>query len=113
LRVVLNHSIEDKLISANPAARVGKFFKNAKVRHEAIQPLSAEEVPVFLEAVVKHSRERYPLFLCAIHTGLRSGELAGLQWNDIDWNGKFLMVRRSISKIGKVTPTKTQKIRRV
>jgi integrase len=112
-RAVMNHAIEDKLISANPGARVGKFFKNAKVRHEEIQPLSAEEVPIFLETTARHSRERYPLFLCAIHTGLRSGELAGLKWNDIDWNGKFLMVRRSISKTGKVTPTKTAKIRRV
>ena len=44
---------------------------------------------------------------------MRAGELAGLQWGDIDWNGKFMMVRRSIGKNRKVYPTKTNKVRRV
>jgi integrase len=52
------------------------------------------------------------LFLCAIHTGLRSGELAGLQWGDLDENGKFLVVRRGIVR-GKVNPTKSGKVRKV
>ena len=43
----------------------------------------------------KLSRKHYALFLAAIHTGMRSAELAGLQWGDIDFNGKFLTVRRS------------------
>ena len=33
----------------------------------------------------------------AIHTGVREGELAGLQTGDIDFNGKYLVVRRSIA----------------
>jgi len=70
---------------------------------------------VFLQAVLerKVSRQHYPLFLCAIHTGLRSGELAGPKWGDIDFRGKFLTVRREIV-LGKIiATTKTDKIRRV
>lgn len=62
--------------------------------------------------MVERSPEYYPLFLCAIHTGLRSGELARLQWGDIDFNGYFLVVRRSIVH-GRIQPTKTDKTRRV
>ena len=32
--------------------------------------------------------------LTLFHTGLRSAELAGLQWNDIDFHGKLISVRR-------------------
>jgi integrase len=112
LTAVLNSAIEDGIISENPAKRLTKFYKSAPVMHEEIQPLTHEEVPLFLETTLQHSPEYYPLFLCAIHTGLRSGELTGLQWGDIDWSGKFLTVRRNIVR-GNVHRTKTGSTRRV
>jgi integrase len=60
------------------------------------------------------SLERYTLFLCAIHTGLRAGEQLALEWGDIDWKGKFLSVERSYDRVHrKVVPTKTKKHRRI
>jgi integrase len=32
---------------------------------------------------------------CAALTGMRQGELLGLQWGDVDWNSKQLFVRRT------------------
>jgi integrase len=52
----------------------------------------------------KMNRERPPL-------GCRAGELAGLQWGDLDFNVKFPLNRRGSGKLG--TKTKTGKIRRV
>jgi len=52
------------------------------------------------------------LFLCALHTGMRSGELAGLQWGDIDFNGKYVIVRRNFTR-GRIEKTKTGQVRRV
>jgi integrase len=51
-------------------------------------------------------------FICASHTRMIAGELAGLWWGDSDWKGKFLMFRRSVRK-GIVNPTKTGKKRRI
>jgi len=48
----------------------------------------------------------------AFRTGMRMGELLALQWGDIDWKGRYIEFRRSY-KLGKITPTKTGKIRRV
>ncbi len=112
LRTVFNHAREERIISDNPAASVGKFFKQAKRVHERIEPLTFEEVPIFLETAFDNFRVHYPVFLCAIHTGMRSGELAGLQWGDVDFNGKFLIARRSIVN-GRINPTKTDKQRRI
>jgi len=115
LCALLNHALEDGLIQHNPARRLGKFYKQAEQRHKEIEPLTAEEVPAFLTAVLERngSRSHYPLFLCAIHTGLRSGELAALKWGDIDWNGKFLTVRRSYVRGKVIEKTKTDKVHRV
>ena len=50
LCAVLNHAIEDELIMRNPAARCTKFYAGAPGTEE-IQPLTAEEVGLFLKAV--------------------------------------------------------------
>jgi integrase len=117
---MFSHAIEDEIITGNPATRMPKYFRQAHVVHDEILPLSPEEVSIFLSAAIEHDQakrysdvpEYYPLFLCAVHTGMRSGEISGLQWGDIDWNGKFITVRRTI-KDGKVHMPKTSKMRRV
>lgn len=43
--------------------------------------------------------------------GLRRGELAGIQWNDIDGDG-ILHIRRSINSMGEITVGKTKNARR-
>lgn len=120
LSSLFNTAIEDELITANPAARLGRYYKQAKSTHEEIQPLTDKEVILFLKASSardakkrKNAPEYYPLFLTAIHTGLRAGEMKGLKWSDLDQNGSFLTVRRSIDKDGNVNKPKNDKSRRV
>jgi integrase len=112
LTAVMNHAKEDGIISTNPAGGMGRLYKQAPIVHEEIQPLTHQEVLLFLEIARIHFAEFFPLFLCAIHTGLRSGELAGLQWGDIDFVSKFLTVRRNFTR-GRIEKTKTDQIRRV
>ena len=65
----------------NPAERSGRAYREAPKRHDEINPLTAEEVPLFLQTILVDPiwREHYTLFLCGLHTGLRPGELAGLK----------------------------------
>jgi len=111
LRIVYTQAIEDKVVSANPAQRLGTFYRQASVKHEEITPLTEEESLLFLGTTLKYRSKQYPLFLCALHTGMRSGELAGVQWPDVDWHGKFLEVRRQVV-LGEVTNLKTKSGRR-
>jgi len=114
LGTLYEHAIQHKVVRENPTRNLTKLYKQAPVKHDEIQPLTAEEVGIFLKATLnrKYSKQHYALFLTAIHTGMRSGELAGLQWGDIDWNSKYVTVRRSIVN-GKVTQTKTNRIHKV
>ena len=77
-----------------------------------MSPLDAEEV----KALLQHAREKapslYAILLCAVRTGLRQGELIGLQWSDIDFRSGFLEVRRAVVK-RQLTSTKNHKLRRV
>lgn len=111
LRILLNNAVEKKIIEDNPARNVGKLFSQAPVRHEEIEPLTGEESLLFLSATLEYEPEFYPPFLCALHTGLRSGELQGLQWSDVDWNSKYIQVSRQVVR-GKVTKLKNKHSRR-
>jgi integrase len=103
---VMALAIEDKITEVNPAARSGKYLKAAKAAKKA-EFLTPEEVKLLLD----HTRGIfYPFFLTAARTGLRQGELIGLQWGDIDWNGRFLTVRRTMyRKMAKVTKNKKER----
>ena len=112
LCTVLNHAVEDELIVRNPATRMGKFYRHVPSRHGEIRPLTFEEVRSFLAVARLYHQRYYPILLCAVHTGLRLGELLGLQWQDIDFQEHNLTVRRSISR-GRIVTTKSDKVRRV
>ena len=112
MRLLFNRARAAGIIQDNPATGLSEFYKQAPTRHEEIEPLTREEVPLFLQSASRYSAEHLALFLCAIHTGLRSGELAALQWGDLDFHGKFLTVRRNVVR-GRINATKTGKIRRV
>jgi len=111
LGVLYTQALDDKMATENPTKGTSKFYRQAKNRHEEIDPLTEDESLLFLEKTLEYENKYYPLFLCALHTGMRSGELAGLQWGDIDWEGKFLEVRRQVV-LGEVTSLKTKNGRR-
>jgi integrase len=80
---------------------------------EGIDPFTAEEIPILLDATSTHyGYENYVATLTLFHTGLRASELAGLQWPDLDIRGRLLHVRRQY-KDGKIKRTKTKSIRKV
>ncbi|WP_319526163.1 tyrosine-type recombinase/integrase [uncultured Desulfosarcina sp.] len=54
----------------------------------------------------------YDLFLLALKTGLRKGELLALTWEDINWKNAQITVRQSIHR-NIITSTKSNKIRHI
>ncbi len=72
------------------------------------------ETGAFLKAAKAH--RLYALYAVAVGTGMRQGELFGLQWADIDFEGCSLSVNRSLEEIkGKLRlkEPKTGKGRRI
>jgi integrase len=112
LSAVLSQAVDDGILPANPAFRMGKHLRLGDEHRAEIQPLTREEAHRFLETIKIYWAEYYAFFLCALRTGLRLGELCALQWGDIDFAGRFIEVRRNIVS-GKVTTPKNTNRRRV
>lgn len=64
------------------------------------QPWDEEETRLFL-GEAKRSSRYYPLYLTAILTGMRLGELLGLRWEDVDLATNQIQIRQSVSRLGK------------
>jgi integrase len=73
---------------------VARHAKPPQKQHSERRVLSAEQVKTFFE-VAKDDRF-YALYLLALTTGLRRGELLGLKWRDINFDRGTLRVQRSL-----------------
>ncbi|TDJ07427.1 MAG: site-specific integrase, partial [Deltaproteobacteria bacterium] len=66
-----------------------------------------EEIKKFLTAAKAIDQRWYPIWAFAILTGMRSGELHALSWNQIDLEKNIILVDRSYdSNVKKIGPTK-------
>ena len=104
LRAMLNAAIDDSVILASPADKLGRQFKlmiPAAARQEDIKAMNREQVSAFLTATHAapnpYERRHYPIFLLLARTGMRLGEARALQWNDVNWTGHEIRVARALS----------------
>jgi len=71
-------------------------------RTAGIDVLSGDEIKRLLDAAA--TEQDATLYLTAAYTGLRLGELLGLRWEDIDFEGDTIRVRRSWTNGEEGTP---------
>jgi integrase len=91
LHKALKQAVHDGLVPRN----VTEAVKAPRQCRKEIPTLTREQVRIFLNSAKGDRLEA--LYLLAIHTGLRQGELLGLKWSDIDLDRGTLQVRRILS----------------
>jgi len=97
LRRALQFAVDWKYIPANPASSRMRAAKRRQTKElSRIQFLAPDEARNFLQAVKGDRFEA--LYVLAITTGMRQGELLGLQWPDIDLDCGKLTVFRSLHR---------------
>lgn len=93
LRLSLSYDVRFNLTNSNVADSVNP----PRLIKKEITPLGPEEVNRLFETIDGHPLEA--LFVLAVTTGWRRGEILGLQWKDIDLDKGTLQVQRSLSLI--------------
>lgn len=102
----LNKLIAPCIRYANISNRILKDFPKAIVLPKTSQnlsksndviPFTLDEQLRFIEAIKGNDLEM--LFITALDTGLRQGELFALTWNDIDLKNKVIYVNKTFKRI--------------
>lgn len=102
VRIVLHAALEEayrrEYIIKNPASIAKLPTLNATdTRKKEISVLSREEQKVLLIAC---SYDVYgAAVFTALHTGIRLGELLGLQWDDIDFENKTIRINKQVNRL--------------
>jgi integrase len=114
LNGVLGFAVRRRMISTNPCTLLTRDDRPRRTERKPVHVWSDEEIAALIaaaEAIYKQPASRYdysPLLTLACFTGLRLGELLGLQWQDVDLHEGVLHVRRQYTRLGEYGPPKTE-----
>jgi integrase len=106
LKQVMSEAFKQEKIAKYPFADYGKV----KEPKRPDTYMSKEEIEKFL--VVNKDDPHYWLFVVAINTGMRRGELAGLCWDRVNFETGFIQITRLRDRNGLADRTKTRNSQR-
>lgn len=92
LSLVFRYAIQNDMLLRNPAK--GIHIPQEYVREP--RSLTLEEQNALILAARQHSKPIMFSVILALYTGLRKGELLGLQWQDIDFRKKRIAVTKQL-----------------
>lgn len=103
-----HHRVISKILAT--AVKWGLLEKNVamradppKVPHREISYLNEQEVREMLTLLEQEPIQYQTMITLLVYTGIRRGELCGLEWKDIDFENQVMHVVRSAQYIGNKT----------
>jgi integrase len=107
LSVILEDAVCDEIINSNPVRKVTKLPMQPPPQ---INPFCLDEI----KAILHHATGQFKnFFAVAFFTGMRTGEIIGLKWEDIDFNQNEISIRRTINKGMETTPKTIGSVRTI
>lgn len=110
LRAVLDRALNDDIIDRNPLdkIKVSKLVSRDQARTDyEVDPFTEDEIKAVLEIALEYDPRIRNLLRFAFYSGLRTSELFGLMWGDVDWHHMVVRVQRAVVE-RKVKETKTK-----
>ncbi|WP_255350964.1 tyrosine-type recombinase/integrase [Butyrivibrio sp. AE2032] len=78
------------MIDENPCKRI----KSPAKSHSDVNALQLEDVQKIITKLPKYHDQRARMFiLLVLNTGIREGEAAGLEWQDIDYDKHLISIK--------------------
>lgn len=92
LNAAMASAQEEGLIRQNPCRRI-RLRADETPEQRVLTPHEQDQ----LRAACMQSGDAAALL--GLYTGLRLGEVCALQWDDVDWEGKTLTIRRTVQRM--------------
>jgi integrase len=105
---IFEMAVEEGLLAKNPAIGI-----KVKVPEAKQLVLNSNEVEILLREGKETNHRFYSVWVMAVMTGMRSGEMYGLRWSDIDFDTEMISVTRQWTSKDGLHPTKNGRNRLV
>ena len=106
IKRIFQMGVEEGILDRNPC--VGIMIR---VPESILEVLTPTEVEKLLTEAKSIGHRFYQVWVFAIMTGMRSGEMYALRWNDIDLETRRVLVTKQWTSTNGFCPTKTKKNR--
>ncbi len=93
---VMNYAVRHKYLDYNPVRDAERPRDQGEEEDSPIRVLIISEINAFIEAA--ENQKYQTLFMLAIMSGARQGELLGLKWTDIHWINNQIHIQRTFNK---------------
>ncbi|AYF43740.1 putative integrase [Halobacteriovorax sp. BALOs_7] len=103
LKTVINEAVKLDYLVRSPI----RGFKELKEDPSQLDYWSKEEIQQFIDK--NQDNPLLDFYQMTLNTGLRLGEICGLCWDRVDFNGGFISINRSLTREGLRNTTKTHK----
>lgn len=107
LSVIFEDAVNDEIIDFNPVRKVAKLPMQVPTK---INPFSLDEIKLILDNAQGQFKN---FFAVAFFTGMRTGEVIGLKWEDVNFERNEITVNRTINKGMETTPKTINSIRTI
>jgi integrase len=107
----LKSILNDAQRRGSVAQNVARTTKIATKSRDEAKLATGVDIPTKAEAtgIIAAAEGRWrPLIICAVFTGMRSSELRGLRWDDLDFGKKMIHVRRRADQWGVIGSPKSK-----
>lgn len=91
---LLGRALRDAEIAGHVARNVARLVKPPRVPYQEMHALSSDDAHLLLAAAAGDRLEA--LYVLALSTGAREGELLALHWSDVDLEGGVIRIRRTL-----------------
>lgn len=90
---IMTYAVRHRLIDYNPVRDAEKPKGQGKIKKRPGRVLTSSEIKTFIDSI---SNQKYrTLFMLALMSGARQGELLGLKWSDVDWINSQIHIQRT------------------
>jgi len=114
IRSVFDFAIRAQISGSLKSNPVELAKINMRREERTPEILNSKEIRILLEEAKRLGHPWYPIWQMAIMTGMRSGELYALTWNEVDFVEKVIHVNHSYNnRLRKIGPTKGKRSRKI
>jgi integrase len=112
MKQIMGEAVRDEFIPGNPLDLVEHLSKSSSVSKDVLTVEEMKKIfPLDMEEAIKiwTSQKYFTIIFLLTSSGMRSGEVRALKWNDVDWDNNGIMITKAMKNSGAVGCVKENK----